>query len=139
MLNRSLLIMKTYMMIVIVPLVSYFECYSPHLLQGVMWCKIPKIGSSSWANNFLDLRKRTNKQTKRSRNSQNLLPIGNVSQLVTHKQRRTNDSSSQAISTFWLGICSPLLQSRSLVTCYPNRIVTIMMTTGLEVYEKPHH
>ena len=26
-------------------------------LKGVMWCKIPKIGSSSWANNFLDLRK----------------------------------------------------------------------------------
>ena len=26
-------------------------------LEGVMWCKIPKIGSSSWANNFLDLRK----------------------------------------------------------------------------------
>jgi len=29
---------------------------------GVMWCKIPKIGSSSWANNFLDLRNVSQKE-----------------------------------------------------------------------------
>ena len=64
MLNRSLLIMITYMMIVMVPLISCLDFTYYFFLKGVMWCKIPKIGSSSWANNFLDLRKRTNKNTK---------------------------------------------------------------------------
>ena len=81
-----------------------------------MWCKIPKIGSSSWASNFLDLRKRTNKkhtknkQTK-TQNTRTQCKVSTnnssswVNNFVDLGRKLTKKWKAETLKTFYLRQC----------------------------------
>ena len=135
-----------------------------------MWCKIPKIGSSSWANNFLDLRKRTNKKHTKNKQTktQNTRTQGKVStnnssswanNFLDLRREPTKNKKSKFSKSFNPGNVSQAekdkrlkqpgylhLLARDMFSSPPEQvngdlfqIMTVMMATGLEVHEKPHH